>query len=218
MEKFSSINESNENIDDFVDIIKKYNLEPYLKIIITKNNGNYNDYHNIYHIITVVKNTYLIAIDEKISDTDIRLLLIAAMFHDFDHSGGKIKDDAENIKSAIDAFYKYTKESDINNDFVVNIIKCTQFPYKEDEILTKYQKIIRDADMLQWVEDNFIQQILLGLSKEYGGIISVNSLENQIKFMKNTKFFTNFARQKSKNNIYSKIRDCEFLIGVLKLS
>lgn len=70
--------------------------------------------------------------------------------------------------------------------------------------------------MLQWVEDNFIQQILLGLSKEYGGIISVNSLENQIKFMKNTKFFTNFARQKSKNNIDSKIRDCEFLIGVLK--
>lgn len=36
--------------------------------------------------------------------------------------------------------------------------------------------------------------------------------------MKNTKFFTNFARQKSKNNIDSKIRDCEFLIGVLKLS
>ena len=34
MEKFSTINESKDNIDEFVDIIKKYNLEQYLNIII----------------------------------------------------------------------------------------------------------------------------------------------------------------------------------------
>lgn len=200
-----------------LEIIKKYELEYYLKVLITENSGNNNYYHNFQHTTTVMNNVYHIAIHEELSRKKIRLLLIAALFHDFDHSGGKLKDD-ENIKLAIEAFKKYSKESDKHNKFIIDIIKCTQFPYNidDDEYLTKCQKIIRDADSLQWIEDNFIQHILFGISKEYGNSLTTLTLKNQIKFIEDLRIFTSTGKSKYKSNYSKKIKDCKYLIKILE--
>ena len=38
-----------------LEIIKKYELEYYLKVLITENSGNNNYYHNFQHTTTVMK-------------------------------------------------------------------------------------------------------------------------------------------------------------------
>jgi hypothetical protein len=199
-----------------LEIIKKYELEYYLKVLITENSGNNNFYHNFQHTTTVMMNVYHISLHEDLSRKKIRLLLIAALFYDFNHSGGKLND-SENIKLAIDAFKKYSKESDKHNKFIIDIIKCTQYPYnvEEDENLTKCQKIIRDADCLHSIEDNFIQQILFGLNKECGNNLTITTLKNQIKFIEELKVFTYIGKSKYKSNLSKKINDCKYLIKIL---
>jgi len=199
-------------------IFKEYNLDYYLNCLINYNNGNNNPYHNFYHTITVVKNIYSISNSMKIDENIIRLLLIAGIFHDFDHSGGKFPDDY-NITNAIIKFNQFTKESKEDNEFIESIIKCTQFPYnkEKDVSLTDYQKIIRDADVIQWLEDNYLQQVVFGLNKEFTteDVISIKQLEGQIGFMRSIKIFTEYAQIKVNEQLEQKCQDCEYLINVL---
>jgi HD superfamily phosphodiesterase len=146
-------------MDEFLEIIKKFKLEYYLNVILTNNNGNTNLYHNFYHTQCVTTNCYKIAIDtDTYEENDIKILLIAALFHDFNHSGGKLKNDSENVKLAIEGFQKYTKESKEDTEFICDLIKITEFPYNadNDSKLSIRQQILRDADVMQWLEPNFI--------------------------------------------------------------
>lgn len=181
------------------------------------NEGNNNPYHNIYHITTMVKNLYFIANDEGIDDKIIRLIIIAGLFHDFNHSGGKFKDDSDNVKIAIEAFKKYSKENDKDNQFIINLITITKYPYEKTDNLTLYEKIMRDAVLLQFTDDNFIQEILFGLNKEMNksDILTVDLLNNQIKFINGSKFYTEYANLKAMRKINYRVEDCEYLIKIL---
>lgn len=201
-------------------VIKDYKLDNYLKILITLNEGNNNPYHNLNHTLTVVKNIYDISNNISMEHDKIRLMLIAGIFHDFNHSGGIHKKDSYNILDAITAFNIYSIENDEDNDFIVSVIVSTQFPYdkEKDASLNEYQKIIRDADVIQWVEDDYIQQVILGLGKEIFGTdsITIKQLEGQIDFMRSVKIFSKYAQNIINNKIESKIEDCEYLITILK--
>lgn len=181
-------------MNKFLYLIKKYNLEDYLKIILTKNTGNTNPYHNFYHIQTVVISCYTIAKFENVKDDEIKLILIAALFHDFDHSGGKLTDD-KNVKIAIENFLTYSKESKKNNDIIVDLISITEFPYDDtkDSNLTLNQKIIRDADISQLTKDNVFQQVIIGLEQELNNDLK-DQIKIQIKFMDSLEYFTEYGK------------------------
>ncbi len=191
-----------------IKLIKEYSLDEYFSILLTKNKSNHLPYHNLYHGLSVMRNSYYIDIlDFKSDQKYLRELLLAALFHDFNHSGGK-SSDKENVLGSIDQFLKYSKESEEANYRIINIIKATQFPYViDDKDLNYHQKIIRDADMLQACEDNYLQQVILGLSKEFNADLKT-FCENQIKFLNNLVLYTDAANKiwnKNKERLFSEI-------------
>jgi HD superfamily phosphodiesterase len=181
-------------MNKYFNIINNYNLDDYLSILLKHNTANNAAYHNFYHTLCVVKNALDIMVYEGFTKDQERMVLLACLFHDFNHSQGKLSDD-KNVEIAIDSFLKYSKETEEINNEIVNIIKATQYPYIiPDEELNIYQKIIRDADLMQIFSDNYFQQNIISL-----GTIEMNkSLEDSIdlslNFYKNLKFHTNFAK------------------------
>ena len=148
------------------EIIKELNLDRYLKIVIKFSNSNKAPYHNFYHIMCKIKHTYNIAKSQGYLPKAIRTLVLADLFHDFNHSMGE-HDDAWNVKEAIKSFLQHSIETEETNKKVISLIQATQYPYviSEDDVDLD-QKITRDSDLLQQYEDNYIQQVYFGLSEE----------------------------------------------------
>ena len=198
----------------YLKIIKKYKLDNYLKILIEENSSNNLPYHNFYHILCVMYHAFLISKSLGHSNKETKNLLIAAIFHDFDHSGGKLKD-SENVKNAIKAFLKYSEESKENTDAVVSIIEATEYPYViEEKSLTEYQKVIRDADLMQTFKDNYLQQNWIGLASEMNAPL-LKALEGSEKFWQSVKFHTQFAKDTAEKIMPGRYEDVKYLINLL---
>jgi HD superfamily phosphodiesterase len=196
-----------------LEIIKKYKLEQYFKILLLENESNVAPYHNLWHTLTVFENSAMIAESEEINKEQIRIILIAAMFHDFNHSTGKLKD-SENVKNAILKFKAVSEEKEEDDNLIINIIKATEFPYviENPDI---YQQIIRDADMLQSTKEDWIQMVIIGLKTEFNKDLKEH-LNAQINFISNIKLYTKMG-----NNIWNKyknevISDTRYLYDIIK--
>lgn len=201
-------------------IIKELHLEYYLNVVLTKNMSNVIPYHNLKHTLTMMTNAYDISTNNRteifINEKELRSICIAALFHDFNHSGGTLQSDEDNISLAIDAWRKYSKEEPFWLGFVEGLIKGTQYPYTSNHP-TYFVKILRDADMMQWFEDDFIEHTLMGLNKEMLGksSLSIQMLEGQLKFMENAKWHTPFAKANYDANFKYKVDQIKWLIKIL---
>lgn len=203
------------NMTKAFEIIKKYKIEKYLNDLLKRSSSNFLPYHNFYHIMCVVENCDDIASSVGFVNSEKRALAIAAIFHDFGHSGGKLKDD-ENVKNAINSFLSMSLEEQDVNDLIVEIIKATEYPYViPDDKLTIYQKVIRDADLMQTFEKNYLQQNWLGLSQELGADF-LTFLGKSKEFWDNVKFHTDYAKKKSKIVMPGKFEDVDFLLKVIE--
>ncbi len=196
-----------------LEIIKKYKLESYFKILLLENEANVSPYHNLWHTLTVFENCSMITESEKINKEQTRNILIAAMFHDFNHSAGKLKD-SDNVKKAIDKFVSVSEEKEEDDKFVIDLIKATEFPYvvENPDI---YQQIIRDADMLQLTKDDWIQMAIIGLKTEFNKDLKEH-LNGQINFLNSIKLYTKMGNtiwNKCKNEIIS---DTKYLYDIVK--
>lgn len=194
-------------VSEYLRIIQIFKLEFYFHILLTENTGATNPYHNNYHILTVFTNCYRASKKERLEKKKTRLLLIAALFHDFNHSAGKFTDDV-NVKNSISSFWKYSVESEIDSEKIVEIIKATQYPYviSENELFLE-QKIIRDCDLMQWYENNYLQQVFYGLSQEMNLNFKTSPML-YVKFIEGMKPMTNYGKfmyekymQKRKNDL-----------------
>jgi len=180
-----------------IELIRKMNLDYYLNFILKHSNSNDAPYHNFSHLLTVAQNAYFIAIYENLEEESIRLLLIAALFHDTNHSKGEYLDNI-NIENSIGFFNRASKESTNDYNKIVSIIKATEYPYKISEnLLNKEQLIIRDADIICCFENSFIQDILIGLGSETKTPID-DMIKNQLKFLENLNCRSDYAIKKVK--------------------
>ena len=197
-----------------IEIIDKYDyLQKAFKYIITKSKSNHSPYHNLNHLLTVLKYSYQGAKSEKLtSRKEFRELMIAAIFHDVDHSAGKKKDDVnvENSKKAINEFI--TKEKiDVDIDNINKLLDATQYPYViEGKDLNLSQSIIRDADLMQVYEYNWIQQNIAGLSEELN-LDFISFLGSQRKFLENCEFNTSWGKKMKKDNWSNVMRQFKML-------
>jgi len=192
---------SSKNIEA-IEIIDKYDyLQKAFKYILLNNKSNYNPYHDLNHLMTVLKYCHQGAIVEGVENKkEVRELLIAAIFHDANHSGGKKTDDLniKNSKKIIKEFVE-SEEIDVNLESVNKIIDATEYPYIIDnKHLNISQKIIRDADLMQIYEYNWIQQIIGGLSKELN-MEFIDFIKPQRKFLDGIKFNTDWGKQLKKD-------------------
>lgn len=156
-------------------IVDRLNLEPFLEFLHSFNASNTLPYHNYYHATCVFLNCYEGAWLTKLEDEETRGLCAGALFHDFNHSGGKL-DDAENIKRALDGLMNaqiYAESnllglSPTSLAIAKSAIAITKDPF-EGGAKTFPEQIIMDADLMQPYEESsaILLKQYLGLKAEY---------------------------------------------------
>jgi len=179
--------------------IKRFPIWEKAFIYLIENNKSPNlPYHNNRHCINVF-NTAIDIADSigNIEENNIISLGIACLFHDFDHSGGKLKD-RENIEIAIDGFYKFLGSNIVEfNGYiltdVIDMILSTEFPKKREPINIQ-QQIIMDSDLIQCYDKDWFIFAIKGLSDERGVSVS-QALSDQTNFINNITYYTEFAQQ-----------------------
>jgi hypothetical protein len=172
------------------------NLIEYFKAFFFLSKGCNNAYHNFRHGTHV---TFLCYEGARFHQRDlntrkIRNMMVAAIFHDFDHRGVK-GDDSLNIELALSALRRFSLPLDKDHlEDIELLIRGTQYPYVlEDHELPLEGLILRDADMMQAYSKAWIQQVIFGLAEE-GEASPVDVLKMQEKFLVEQKFKTPWAR------------------------
>lgn len=173
---------------------------------------NANPYHNLQHCINVYKWCEKIAAYEN-KEFAIELQW-AALFHDFDHSGGRT-DDTVNILYAVNGFNLFYAKwaSQCENPWeyynpnhiakIVSIIRCTSFIKGKFPIepITFEEKAIRDADLMTiFLPDEEAVESLNGLYKEISKFTNLTRVEfwNSNKaFFNAITWYTNYGKLKS---------------------
>lgn len=202
-----------------IHIINEYeSLRKALKHIILNNRSNTVPYHNLNHLLTVTQHCHnALFYEAKVTRFGEEHLLMAALFHDFNHSAGQ-ETDAVNVSWAKDKLQIFCENEDIplDVDFMHSIIDATQYPYViPAEELTIYQKIIRDADLCQIYEYNWLQQNIFGLAQEMN--LSVTSLiAGQRKFLENIEPLTTYGKHMHKNYFPHVMKELEILEDIMK--
>lgn len=185
--------------DNLNDIFVRLRLEHEVDLITsTKNHGNQHPYHNGAHCLNVAKRCFEAATFYDLGYSSIRALLLAALFHDFGHTGGRL-DDSENIKNALFGLSVHAPSSGIDKQFVTQLIRITEFPFKYEPLLIE-EKILRDADLLTIAQPDWYSVLIHGLRHEISvakgiQVTELEMMEGQIKFMDSAKFYTNWGQQ-----------------------
>ena len=131
-------------------------LRFYFRVISKYAQNLQHPYHNFRHMLHVMWLCYQACcfyhVDLHVDMTHRRMrnLLIAALFHDVDHSGLKGEDDL-NIERAIRFFQKHILPEDRPyGRSIIELIRATQYPYVIPSVVLSLEGlIIRDADMAQ---------------------------------------------------------------------
>lgn len=151
-------------------------------------------YHNFRHMAHVCWEAYDGGVHMGLDPRELRNLLIAALMHDYDHTGTK-GDDSVNIERSIRALDKYALEED--RPYLLDIreyIRATRFPYDDRDQFNQNHLILRDADQSQTFSLVWMQS-LAGLAKELD--ISYESmLRGQKAYMESLKFHTLWGKNK----------------------
>jgi hypothetical protein len=156
----------------------------------------------------------------KLSPRHARNLLIASLFHDFDHPGHShpgTNSDWLNIEVAIAALRRHILPEDQDAlPEIEALIRATEFPYKHrGSSLDLAGQILRDADLSQALNPAWIQQVVFGLAEE-GELYPLDVLKAQRSFLSALRFNTEWARKLFPPNlIEAKIAEAESLVRLL---
>lgn len=149
--------------------VGKNDLIPALGHLSLMNQSKDLPYHNTDHILTVTKYCGRLVGMHRVPVESEKALILAALFHDFNHTGGK-ELDVVNVADANMAMFNFLEvHSNLLTDeervLAHQCLDCTVYPFIVEPEL-EIQKIIRDADLLQATESNFEHILFDGLRKE----------------------------------------------------
>lgn len=168
-----------------------------------KNPSNNLPYHNWYHIMCMVEKVVEGANLHNLPYRSIRHLIIAALFHDFGHSGGK-QTDTSNINGAIAGFslfdsHLHSDKDAIDAREIKQLIYVTEYPYVLEPLCIE-QKIIRDADLMQAFRPTWKEMIIDGLREEMSIRLGKELTQDdmclgQVKFLKNIEAHSDWGNE-----------------------
>lgn len=171
-------------------------------------------YHNVRHMFHVFWEAYEGGVHMGLSRREFRNLLIAALMHDYDHTGVK-NNDQVNIDRSIRALDKLALEED--REHLLDIrdsIRATKYPYDSEEF-TPNQLILRDADQSQTFSDVWIQSTLYGLGTELEMTFE-QMLDLQKPFLEGLRFHTLWGQNKFMPKIAPRLKLIEEMKERLK--
>ncbi len=195
------------------------NLNHYFKVIFFQAQNLEKPYHNFRHMFHALWLCYQACIyyRRELTVVEMRNLLIAIMFHDFDHPGLFGNDDL-NIERSVRALEKHIAPEDrASLEDIKYLMRATEYPHTSpSESLSLSGKIIRDADVAQGFSTAWIQQVIFGLSSEWGKT-PVDLLILQESFLRNLKFNTEWAQSMfPQSDIDAKIQESKELLALLQ--
>ena len=176
-------------------------------------------YHNRTHVTLMLRDlAKAIACPmEKIHRDSARYVGLAAIFHDFNHSGGKTTDD-NNIAYALDALHLYWYQSTENSQqklaIVKSLIEVTQFPFlREPE--TEDERLIRDLDLMTIYhvgskdapfQDVGMRQIFGIWQESFEGKMSwLEFAEKNCEFLRSAVWYTEFGQDRAATQLEDQI-------------
>ena len=197
------------------------NLRYYFQILFFEAKNVLNPGHNFRHMNHVGWMTYTAckyyARYRKFTPRQMRTLIIAALFHDFNHFGKKINDKI-NITEALRALKeRLLPEDQPYWSEIERLVWSTEHPYTSpSKDLPLDAKILRDADMSQVLEVAWIQQIVFGFAAEWGDE-PIEVLRKQIPFLENLRFYSSWGQRRyPQSAIDAKKAESKWLLAILE--
>lgn len=195
------------------------NLTYYARVVFHHAQNLEHPYHNFRHMFHVLWLCHEACRfhHAELTPRAMRNLLIAALFHDFNHSG-MFGDDDLNIERAVRCLKKHIAAVDVPYfEEIVLLIRGTQYPYVIDsKELDLCGKILRDADVSQAFTVAWIQQVIFGLAREWNKT-PVEILKMQEPFFRSLSFQTVWAREQFPMvDIEAKIRETREMLELLE--
>jgi hypothetical protein len=199
-----------------INVITKYNLVHYFYTIWNSKSANL-PYHNLEHLLGVMMAVHDGCQFYAFDYTTTRLMLIAALLHDYNHTG-VMGDDAINIKLAIEGMREHILEDDKKYlSEIESYIQCTQFPHThiEDTEENLPLNIMRDADVSYTLKDDWTHVVCFGIGSEMSKTPE-EMLKMQIPFMENYLVLsTGWGKEKFSQKIKERITEVKEIIKVL---
>jgi predicted metal-dependent HD superfamily phosphohydrolase len=169
--------------------------EEYVLSILYEKSSQEHVYHDVSHTQEVILSCKTIGQAEKLSDSDLEIVQLAACFHDLgyvDISDGHEEKSAEYAKGFL---LRENYPAD-KIDKVCNCILATKVPQKPKNIL---EEVICDADLAHLGKKNFTNRndlFRLEFEFHFGRSLSEQEwLEKSIEFISSHRFFTKYAQQ-----------------------
>jgi len=184
----------------FEEIIDQLKMREIYEYVLLEGNEFKNLYHNPWHCTrTATRCVELLIAEGWRLQRDLSVLVCAALFHDFGHTGKR--PDRTNIKIAIASLYIAPCVRSYFNDETVEeiarIIECTEYPFVI-EPLGILQEVMRDADLMESIEPFHIQTLMHDLREELLPIMDLTTadfVKAQIEFMNSQKIYTASAQR-----------------------
>ena len=194
-------------------------LTHYVRVLFHHAQNLSHPYHNFRHMFHVLWLAYDACqfYDGVLTPRQMRNLLIAALFHDYNHSG-MLGDDDLNIERAVRGFRRHVAVEDQPCvEEIVALIRATQYPnVTPSDQLDLCGKILRDADLSQAFSVAWIQQVVFGLAAEWGAK-PIDVLKLQESFHRNLSFQSEWARQRfTLAAVDAKIQEARELLELLE--
>lgn len=202
-----------ENIESFY----SGDLKHYFKAIWGSTNVNL-PYHNIRHMLHVMWSAYngLKFYEDRFDKDTRRCVLIAALFHDFNHTGKTGNDDV-NIEIALRGIEHNILPEDMKYlTKIKSYISATRFPHFDIEFNVQNLPmfLLRDADVSYTLSDVWIQTVGFGLNYELG-LTSEQILRGQEQFLNSVELFTDWARMEYSAKLKDRMLEANRLVKAL---
>ncbi len=169
-------------------------------------------YHNVKHTIDVVTEVELIGLAEGLSEEEVMLLKLAALFHDSGHTINYKDHEMHGVHIAHRVLKKYNFRSE-QIATIDRLIMATKFPPSPTDTL---EMVICDSDLDYLGRSDFIP-VSNTLYKEFhdrdmiGSFVEWNKL--QLKFIRSHQYYTSTAMNLREVNKQSQIDRLEKLIN-----
>lgn len=111
-------------------------------------------YHTLKHTQSVVSNALLIGREEMLTEEEIRILQIAAWFHDVGYVNTYFDHESESARIA-SQFLEFRQIDESIRTVIVESILATKFPHKPNSLVAK---VLCDADFMHLGQENYFEQ------------------------------------------------------------
>ena len=175
------------------DLLKKTKI--YVETFLKENLSEKIYYHDLEHTREVVNHVVEIGTASKLTDAELETVMVAAWFHDVGYYKGSDNHEMESKTVA----EQFLKAENVDDQIIANVGSCIIATVIPQRPLNLLEEILCDADLYHISTKDFFKKSEL-LRKEFSTIFHDEIgddvwIKNSIKFLKNHKFFTDYARE-----------------------